>query len=157
MQQLEIGERSDVEPAGTRRARRARAIPPGSLAGDRGLAVAVVVTGLVAFFGTVALEPAPVAPHASWAWVAEIGGTAFLGLAFLGALALLSGRSRLGYGATTGAAWTMVVLTVGCPVSGHHAFGAWWAGQMALAGMFAVVSTTALAVTRAPRPGRSPR
>jgi len=113
------------------------------LGSDKRLAIAVIVTGLVAYFGSVALEPPLHHEAGAWVAIADVGATVFLGLAFYGAYSLMRGRQRIGYAATTGAAWTLVALVVGCPASGHHTLGAWWGGQMALSLAFATVSTVA--------------
>jgi hypothetical protein len=121
---------------------------PGAPATDVRIAVAVIVTGVVAYVGSAALEPPAHHPSSAWVSVALVGETVLLGLAFAGSLAVLHGRAQLGYGALAGAAWVLLALVVGCPVSGHHTFGAWWAGQMALALAFAAVATVACAITR---------
>jgi hypothetical protein len=139
--------------------RRLRAPEPGvgaarAVAADRPLVVAVVVAGLVAYLGGVWLEPVAVHPHSGWDLVAEVATTGFLGLALGGALALFHGRGRLGFGLTAGAAWTLLALVVACPTSGHHAFGAWWAGQLALTLPYVTVATVAALSRRGPRRSR---
>ena len=42
-------------------------------------------------------------------------------------------QRRLGLVVSLGAAGFFTALSVACPVSGHHPFGAWWFGQMACA------------------------
>lgn len=119
------------------------------VAPDQRLAIGVIVTGLISVFGAAALQPAaPQQAHAAWDVVAEIGAILFFGLAFFGAYALLEGRTRWGYTGLAAASYVQLVLVVGCPVSGHHAFRAWWAGQLALALAFTAVSTVAAAITR---------
>jgi len=121
---------------------------PASPATDVRLAIGVIVTGVAAYLGSAALEPPAHHPSSAWVSVAVAGETVLLGLAFAGSLAVLHGRPRVGYGALAGAAWVLLALVVGCPVSGHHTFGAWWAAQMALALAFAAVATVACAITR---------
>jgi hypothetical protein len=42
-------------------------------------------------------------------------------------------QRRLGLVASLGAAGFFTAMSVACPVSGHHPYGAWWFGQMACA------------------------
>ena len=72
-------------------------------------------------------------------------------------------RRRWGLGVSVAAAGFFTALSVACPVSGHHPFGAWWFGQMACAlgmGGASVValswSTHARAVGRARGPESEP-
>jgi hypothetical protein len=120
-------------------------------------ALAVVLTGLGAYLGAAWLAPAPVHHDLAWTWIAQTAEVAFLGFACIGAVALLQGRPALGFSLTAGAAWIMLAVVIGCPVTGHHGFGAWWGGQLALALGFTVAATTAALVHRPhPRPPAPP-
>ncbi len=101
---------------------------------------AAVLTGAwVAIFGLgVALEPAPTGEEA-----APLVGTV-LALALMGCWAMMASgfiqRRRFGALASAGGAGILVVMTIACPVSGHHAgIGPWWAfqlvGSLALLGL----------------------
>lgn len=123
------------------------------VAADQWLAIGVIVTGLVATFGVKALRVEPDHPHQAWELVARVLELAFFGLAFSGSYVALQRKSRVGYAGLAAASYVLLAYVIGCVASGHHAFGAWWAGQMALALAFTAVSTVAAAITR---PG-SPR
>jgi hypothetical protein len=53
-------------------------------------------------------------------------------------------QRRFGLVASFGAAGFMTLLSVACPVSGHHPFGAWWYGQMACVLALVAASVVAL-------------
>jgi hypothetical protein len=99
-----------------------------------------VLTGAwVAIFGLgVVLEPAPTGEEAF-----PLVGTV-LALALMGCWAMMAAgfiqRRRSGALASAGGAGILVVMTIACPVSGHHAgIGPWWAfqlvGSLALLGL----------------------
>ena len=80
---------------------------------------------------SIALEPAPADPEAA---VPVVVSLASVGLfAALVATAVAAGN-RHPSAAIAAVVTGLLALgfTVSCPVSGHHAFGAWWFGQMAL-------------------------
>jgi len=63
--------------------------------------------------------------------------------------AMLTGlvmQRRWGLLASFGAAVLATAASIACPVSGHHAFGAWWFGQMAC--MLALVAISVFALRR---------
>jgi hypothetical protein len=94
------------------------------------LRIAAVLGGAWLVLGglSMALEPAPANPDA-FPWYANV--LAYLFLWTAGAtLAGLAGRRRFGIGASIGAATVMTASSVACPLSGHHAFGPWWIGQI---------------------------
>ncbi|MGQ0823881.1 MAG: hypothetical protein ACT4OX_02430 [Actinomycetota bacterium] len=125
--------------------------------GDMRLAIAVTVVGLVAFIGSTWLEPPPPEhAHDSVNWLLGLAEVAFLGLAAVGGISLFNGRPRLGFAASAGAAWVFLALVISCPTSGHHAFGAWWGGQLALTLPWVALSTVAFAVNSPSRPVREP-
>jgi len=126
---------------------------------DRRLFATVVGTAIAAWAAIAWLTPAPVHPEHSMDALSSVVNTGFYVLAFTGGFLLADRRAALGYGFIAGAAWIQLGGVVACPATGHHDYGAWWAGQMAVCLAFAVVSTTAAAITaRAPVPGRrSPR
>jgi hypothetical protein len=92
---------------------------------------------------SIALEPAPADPEAA---VPVVVSLASLGLfAALVATAVAAGN-RHPSAAVAGVVTGIIALgfTVTCPVSGHHTFGAWWYGQMALTLAMLGVSLAAL-------------
>jgi hypothetical protein len=97
----------------------------------------------LAIVASIALEPAPADPQAA---VPIVVSLASMGLfAALVATAVAAGN-RLPSAAVAGVVTGFIALgfTVTCPVSGHHTFGAWWFGQMALTLAMLGVSFAAL-------------
>lgn len=92
--------------------------------------VAVLAGAWVAIFGLgVALEPAPTGEEAF-----PLVGTV-LALALMGCWVMMAAgfvqRHRSGAVASAAGAGLLVVMTIACPVSGHHAgIGPWWAFQL---------------------------
>lgn len=85
------------------------------------------------------LEPAPADPESA-SVLSEIIGTAVamgLSVTLLGLVA----RYRFGLAAAAVTGGLMLAVSVACPVSGHHTFGAWWLGELAI-----VAGLTTLAV-----------
>ena len=114
---------------------------------DGRFAAGVGITWLVAYQVAAALEPVTHRPEPWYGVVLEI---AFLGLLATTATGLIMER-RWGLVASVATAGFFTALSVACPVSGHHPFGAWWFGQMAIAlGMLAgsFVVLTHAGVTR---------
>ena len=74
-----------------------------------------------------------------------------LGVALLvGILATAVGlvaRRRWGLTASLGTAVLLVASAVACPTTGHHGFGLWWFGQMAVS--MALVGASVVALRRA--------
>ena len=97
----------------------------------------------LAIVASIALEPAPADPEAA---VPVVVSLASIGLfAALVATAVAAGN-RQPSAAIAGVVTGLLALgfTVSCPVSGHHTFGAWWFGQMALTLAMFGVSLAAL-------------
>jgi peptidoglycan/LPS O-acetylase OafA/YrhL len=107
------------------------------------VALFVGVAWYVLFFIGMALEPEATQPDVIPAW---LGATIDVTLvALLGVMAAgLMARRRWGLVASMGAATFFVGLSVACPVSGHHGFGAWWFAQMACAIGLVAISGAAL-------------
>jgi hypothetical protein len=107
---------------------------------DAWVAVAVGAAWIVLSVVTAVLEPAPQRSEPL------IG--VFLSVVFLAIVvtmfAGLGLRRRWGALAAVAASLVGVVATVACPISGHHAFGNWWYGQMACAAALVAVSFWAL-------------
>src|SRR3954467_1683653 len=96
---------------------------------DGRLAAGVGVAWLVAYQVAGSLEPVT---HQPEPWYGVALGVAFLGLLGATAAGLIAQRRR-GLLVSVAAAAFFTALSVACPVSGHHPFGAWWYGQMACA------------------------
>jgi len=119
----------------------AQALPDGADAGaestrewlqgriDGRLAAGIGIAWLVAYQLAAALEPVT---HQPEPWYGVALGVAFLGLIAGTATGLVTQR-RWGLVVSVAAAGFFTALSVACPVSGHHPFGAWWFGQMACA------------------------
>jgi peptidoglycan/LPS O-acetylase OafA/YrhL len=63
--------------------------------------------------------------------------------------AMLTGlvmQRRWGFLASLGAAVLATAASIACPITGHHAFGTWWFGQMAC--MLALVAISAVTLRR---------
>ena len=87
--------------------------------------VALVGANLAAWL----LEPAPANPNLPEPWFVTLpSGVA--SLAMLAALGGLLARRRWGMALSLLAASIAVVMVVACPLSGHHSFGLWWAGEI---------------------------
>jgi hypothetical protein len=77
----------------------------------------------------IAVEPPPTNPNAVDPWFVNALGTILL-VALLATLAGFWLRRRWSLAASLVAAGMLVVSTLMCPVSGHHAIGAWWVVQL---------------------------
>lgn len=76
------------------------------------------------------LEPAPADPETASVLSEIIGTVMALGLSVT-VLGLVA-RYRFGLAATAATGGLMLAVSVACPLSGHHAFGAWWLGELAI-------------------------
>jgi peptidoglycan/LPS O-acetylase OafA/YrhL len=123
---------------------------------DGRLAAGVGVAWLVLMQIAFALEPTTHQPEPSYGIALEL--TMWLLLATM--VAGLVMQRRAGLVASLAAAGFFTALSVACPVSGHHPFGAWWFGQMACALGLVAVSVVALGMSTARTPvtrrGRTP-
>jgi peptidoglycan/LPS O-acetylase OafA/YrhL len=111
------------------------------------LIVAVAWVALLAI--GIAVEPPPTNPNAVDPWFVSALGTLLLG-AMLTTVAGLGMRRRWGLAVSLVAAGVLVLSTVLCPVSGHHAIGGWWAVQLGCG--LGLVATSILAWRRATPP-----
>jgi hypothetical protein len=114
---------------------------------DGKLAAGVGIAWLVAYQLAGALEPVTHRPEPWYGVVLEV---VFLGLLATTATGLIMER-RWGVVASVATAGFFTALSIACPVSGHHPFGAWWFGQMAcalgmLVGSFVVLTRTTAVV-----------
>jgi hypothetical protein len=73
-----------------------------------------------------------------------------LGVAFLAGLLVTAGgliaRRRWGLVASLWTSGLFLAATVACPTTGHHGFGLWWVGQLALS--FGLVAASVVAFRR---------
>jgi hypothetical protein len=89
------------------------------------------------------LEPAADNPDA-------VAGTveSLFALAFLGSIAVMargfSLRQRFGFAGSLAAAGVLLAAVVACPITGHHAIGGWWYGQIAAVGGLVAISAAGL-------------
>lgn len=104
---------------------------------------ALAVAWVVVFVGSQLLEPAPSNPDAASPLWAAIVETAFFA-AVLAMVAGFTGRSRMGALASFAAAGVFLTMVVACPVTGHHAIGAWWYAQVAGTAALGTASLAAL-------------
>lgn len=97
----------------------------------------------LAFMAAVALEPAPVDPEAAAPLLIEVASLVFLA-ALVTTVVCATLRHPAAAMAGVVAGLLGMVFTITCPVSGHHAFGLWWVGQLAVTGAMLGVSLAAL-------------
>lgn len=146
-----------AQPAAARPMRDARSRPPRPTHGLLTMpwAAAIGLGWPLAIAATIALEPVPADPDAPVPLVIEL---ASLGLfAALLATVVAAGIRHWG-AAVAGLAVGLlaVTFTVACPVSGHHAVGLWWFGQLGLVVAMLATSLAALGQrTRAGADGRA--
>jgi hypothetical protein len=108
---------------------------------DGRVAVGVGIGWLVAYQLAMWLEPVT---HQPEPWYGVALGVTFMGLLAAAAAGLIAQR-RWGLVVSAAGAAFFTALSVACPVSGHHPFGAWWFGQMACALGMLGASVAALA------------
>jgi hypothetical protein len=94
-----------------------------------GLAAGIGLAWFLAYQMAASLEPVT---HRPEPWYGVALGVAFLALIAATATGLVMQR-RWGLAVSLAAAAFFTAMSVACPVSGHHPFGAWWFGQMACA------------------------
>jgi hypothetical protein len=87
-----------------------------------------------------ALEPTTHQPEPAYGIVLELTMWVLIAAMVTG----LVMERRLGFVASLAAAGFFTALSIACPVSGHHPFGAWWYGQMACALGLVAASVIAL-------------
>ncbi len=109
---------------------------------DGRVAAGVGIAWLVAYQVAVSLEPVT---HQPEPWYGVGLAVAFMGLLAATAAGLIAQR-RWGLVVSLAAGGFFTALSVACPLSGHHPFGAWWFGQMACA--LAMVGGSLFALTR---------
>ena len=104
--------------------------PVGQTGSSARAPLALGVSWVVVIALATAVEPPPVTPDAGqplWASVWTIALLAALTATGVG----LARRPRAGFSDSAVAAGVALFGAVMCPVSGHHAVGAWWFAQMA--------------------------
>src|SRR5689334_19340146 len=94
---------------------------------DKSLAIGIGVAWLVLVQIAMLLEPATHQPEPWFGVVLQLISTLLLATMIAG----LVMQRRFGLVASLGGAVFATALSIACPVSGHHPFGAWWFGQMA--------------------------
>ncbi len=117
----------------------------GRLSGSRsaGLAIAWIAIFTIG----VAFEPAPADPNAELPLIATLLALGLV-IGWIVMAVGLAKRARFGAAASLVAAVSLLGLTIGCPVSGHHSgLGAWW--WFELVGSTALVALSARALRSA--------
>ena len=94
------------------------------------------------------LEPAPANPNLPEPWFVALSSVVAT-VAMLGALGGLLARRRWGMALSLLAASIAVVMVIACPLSGHHTFGLWWAGEISCLAAWAGISLAGLRSGRA--------
>jgi hypothetical protein len=112
----------------------------------RRAAIAAVAWVVLVWIG-IAVEPPPSDPNAVEPWFVDALGTILLA-AVVAAFTGFWLRRRWSMAASLLAAGLLVVFTVACPLSGHHAtqVGAWWFVQLACG--LGLVTTSILGLRR---------
>jgi len=101
-----------------------------------GVGIAWFVLLQIAF----ALEPVTHQPEPSYGIALEL----VMWLLLATTIAGLVMQRRWGLVSSLGAAGFLTALSIACPVSGHHPFGAWWFGQMACVLALDAISVVAI-------------
>ena len=101
--------------------------------------VALVGANLAAWI----LEPAPANPNLPEPWFVTLASVVAT-VAMLAAVGGLLARRRWGMALSLLAASIAVVMVVACPLSGHHSFGLWWAGEISCLAAWAGISLAGL-------------
>jgi hypothetical protein len=107
---------------------------------DGRLVAGVAVSWFVLLQLAFALEPVTHRPEPAYGVVLELAMWLLLATMVTG----LVMQRRWGLVASLGAAGFLTALSVACPLSGHHPFGAWWFGQMAC--VLALVAASLVAI-----------
>ena len=107
---------------------------------DGRLAAGVAIAWFVLLQVAMALEPVTHKPEPSYGIALEL----VMWLLLATTIAGLVMQRRWGLVSSLGAAGFLTALSVACPVSGHHPFGAWWFGQMACVLALDAVSVVAI-------------
>jgi hypothetical protein len=94
---------------------------------DGRVALGLGVAWFVLFQTAMALEPATSKPEP---WFGILLELVFWVLAAVMVTGFVMQR-RFAFAASLAAAGFLTALSIACPVSGHHPFGAWWFGQIA--------------------------
>jgi hypothetical protein len=90
----------------------------------------LVVAWIVGVPLAVALQPAAAVAEASW--LDYVVSYALLA-SIITAVSALAARRPWAPLASLGASGVFLASTFACPATGHHAFGLWWFGQLAIA------------------------
>jgi hypothetical protein len=95
------------------------------------------------FVAITTLEPVPADPNAPVPLIVDVGAMVFLTTLALTCLTAAT-RSRVAAPAAVATGIVALAFAVSCPTSGHHDFGAWWFGELALLGAMTATSVAAL-------------
>ena len=141
--------RTEVRAEPARPARRPLTVWLGEPVTNLWAAIGVVVL-LGANAAAIALEPVPANPDQPEPWFVALPRLV-AAYAILAAFAGLLTRRRWGMAASLMSASIGITFVLACPISGHHHFDLWWAGELACIGAWAGLSLAGLRSRAAPR------
>ena len=102
-------------------------------------AAAGIVTLVGATVAAALLEPLPANPAQPDPWFIPLLSM-IVTLGMLAALGGLLARQRWGLAVSALTGGISVAMVLACPLSGHHHFGLWWAGEIAAVGAWTAIS-----------------
>lgn len=94
----------------------------------------------------IAIEPAAASDEVAWEWLGDLLAIGYVAALF--AAFSVVPRPRLSIGWSAAAGGLGLALTAGCVLTGHHAVGGWWFGQLALFSVAALAPAWALRTSR---------
>lgn len=113
---------------------------------ERGWPALATASWVLFLLAVLVLEPAPADPEAVPSLAATLTGVVLL-TGLVATLGALGSRMRVGLRLSALTGLVALGSAVACPMTGHHGFGAWWAGELAAAGL--VVAVGAIGYRRA--------
>lgn len=105
----------------------------------RGWAVASAIAWLVGLSVIYAISPAPADPEAASVLAQVLSMLIALGMSI--SVLGFATRHRFGFAGAAATGGVLMTMSIACPVTGHHTFGAWWVGELAI-----VTGLTALGI-----------
>ncbi len=126
----------------------APSVPPRHRSPGRAELVAggVVALQFAVLLAAIAVEPAATDETVAWQWVGDLLAAGFFGSLTIALMTVRSSSFSLRASAAAGGIG--LALTLGCPISGHHAVAGWWLAQLSLFSVAAVAPIAAMLVLR---------